>query len=209
MWIKSTVVSIFSSDDEKGGKKLDPFRLTKKEFDITEQVRNNIDCDIDKRTDAITITVRDQDPLVCAQMADSVMHRLQNFITDYRTSKSRIDLVYYKKLAANAKQDYEKARRLYGSYADANNDIVLESFRAKQTDLENDMQLKYNTYTVLMTQLQAATAKVQERTPAFTTIQGATVPVKPTGPKRMLFVLAMLLFTTMGVAGYVVKDDFK
>ncbi len=142
-------------------------------------------------------------------MADSVMHRLQSFITDYRTSKSRIDLVYYKKLAANAKQDYEKARRLYGSYADANNDIVLESFRAKQTDLENDMQLKYNTYTVLMTQLQAATAKVQERTPAFTTIQGATVPVKPTGPKRMLFVLAMLLFTTMGVAGYVVKDDFK
>ena len=208
-WIKSTVVSIFSSDDEKGGKELDPFRLTKKEFDITEQVRNNIDCDIDKRTDAITITVRDQDPLVCAQMADSVMHRLQSFITDYRTSKSRIDLVYYKKLAANAKQDYEKARRLYGSYADANNDIVLESFRAKQTDLENDMQLKYNTYTVLMTQLQAATAKVQERTPAFTTIQGATVPVKPTGPKRMLFVLAMLLFTTMGVAGYVVKDDFK
>ncbi len=117
--------------------------------------------------------------------------------------------MYYKKLAANAKHDYEKARRLYGSYADANNDIVLESFRAKQTDLENDMQLKYNTYTVLMTQLQAATAKVQERTPAFTTIQGATVPVKPTGPKRMLFVLAMLLFTTMGVAGYVVKDDFK
>ena len=208
-WIKNSLSSLFSSDEEKGVKEIDPYRLTKAEFDITELVRDNIDCDIDKRTDAITITVKDQDPLICALMADSVMHRLQNFITDYRTSKSRIDLVYYKKLTSDAKQEYEKARRLYGSYADANNDIVLESFRAKQNDLENDMQLKYNTYSVLVTQLQAAIAKVQERTPAFTTIQGATVPVKPTGPKRMLFVLAMLLFTSLGVTGYIIKDDFK
>ena len=68
---------------------------------------------------------------------------------------------------------------------------MLESYRAKQTDLENDMQLKYNTYTTLMTQYQMAKAKVQERTPAFTLVQGAAVPIKPAGPKRMLFVAGM------------------
>ena len=69
--------------------------------------------------------------------------------------------------------------------------MVLESYRAKQTDLENDMQLKYNTYTTIMTQYQMAKAKVQERTPAFTLVQGAAVPIKPAGPKRMLFVAGM------------------
>jgi uncharacterized protein involved in exopolysaccharide biosynthesis len=84
---------------------------------------------------------------------------------------------------------------------------VLESYRAKQSDLENDMQLKYNTYSALSTQLQQAKAKVQERTPAFTTIKGAAVPVKPSGPKRMLFVLGMLFLAFIGTIFYITKND--
>ena len=120
-----------------------------------------------------------------------------------------MDEQYYKKLLDEAKQDYERARRLYGSYADANTDVTLESFRAKQEDLENDMQLKFNTYSTLMTQYQAAKAKVQERTPAFTVVKGAAVPVKPTGPKRMLFVLGMVILAFFGTIAYLLKEDIK
>ena len=105
-----------------------------------------------------------------------------------------------------AKQNYESARRLYGSYADANTDVTLESFRAKQEDLENDMQLKFNTYSTLMTQYQAAKAKVQERTPAFTVVKGAAVPIKPTGPKRMLFVLGMCILASFILSLYSIRD---
>ena len=90
-----------------------------------------------------------------------------------------------------AKTDYEKARRIYGNYSDANTDLMLESFKAKRNDLENDMQLKYNTYSTMMTQYQAAKAKVQEHTPAFTLVRGAAVPIRPSGPKRMIFVVGM------------------
>ena len=44
---------------------------------------------------------------------------------------------------------------------------------------------------LLNNQLQAAKAKIQERTPAFTMLQNASVPTKPEGPKRMIFVLVM------------------
>lgn len=142
-------------------------------------------------------------------MADSVKERLQTFITNYRTNKSRIDEHHYKKLVDEAKTDYEKARRIYGSYADANTDVMLESFRAKQNDLENDMQLKYNTYTTLMAQYQAAKAKVQERTPAFTLVKGAAVPIKPTGPKRMLFVVGMLFLASLVTSFFILKNDLK
>lgn len=60
-----------------------------------------------------------------------------------------------------------------------------------------------------MTQYQAANAKVQERTPAFTVIKGAAVPVKPAGPKRMLFVFGMLFLTFMGTAFYSLRKDIK
>ena len=111
--------------------------------------------------------------------------------------------------ALQAKASYERSRRLYGSYADANSEVVLESYRAKQNDLENDMQLKYNNYTAMVTQYQAAKAKVQERTPAFTMIKGASVPIKPTGPKRMVFVIGMMMLACMGCALYILRTDIK
>jgi uncharacterized protein involved in exopolysaccharide biosynthesis len=152
--------------------------------------------------------VNDQDPLICATLADSVRTRLQDFITDYRTNKARIDLEYYKRLTAEAKADYEKVRRQYVSMSDANNDIILKSVQSKIADMENDMQLKYNTYNVLNTQLQAARAKVQERTPAFTVLQGATVPLKATGPKRMIFVFGMTFLAFLVITFSIVRKDF-
>jgi LPS O-antigen subunit length determinant protein (WzzB/FepE family) len=126
-----------------------------------------------------------------------------------RTNKARVDVEYYTKLEAEALKSYEEARMKYIRYADSNIDPVLESYRAKRNDLENDMQLKYNKYTTLNTQLDGARAKVQERTPAFTLLKGASVPVKPAGPKRMLFVLGMLIMVTFGGIVYIIKDDIK
>lgn len=211
-WLKKIITSFFEKEKEaiipgKDGQRFNPFQLSKKTSGIIEKVSNNISCTYSRTTDVVTITVKDQDPMVCALLADSVKEHLQVFITDYRTKKSRIDYEYYKKLTAEAKQEYEKARQRYGSYADANMDIVLESYRAKRDDLENDMQLKYNTYSALNTQLQAALAKVQENTPAFTTLTNATVPVKPAGPKRMIFVAVMLFLSTLGTIAYLFRKE--
>ena len=67
-----------------------------------------------------------------------------DFITEYRTKKARIDYEHYKQLTADAKRQYEKARQAYGRYSDAEMDVVLESYKSKQEDMENEMQLRYN-----------------------------------------------------------------
>ena len=54
------------------------------------------------------------------------------------------------------------------------------------------MQLKYNAYNSLAMQLQAAKAKVQEETPSFTTLQSATVPLRPEAPKKKKLILIAL-----------------
>jgi LPS O-antigen subunit length determinant protein (WzzB/FepE family) len=73
--------------------------------------------------------------------------------------------------------------------------------------MENDMQLKFNAYSTINTQLEAAKAKVQERTPAFTMLKGASVPIKPAGPKRMLFVIFMLAVATLATTTYILRCD--
>lgn len=213
-WTKAmgVVKRIFKSKETNAKRKNfkdefeNPYYLSKDEDDIVGAVRSLIGLTVDKKTGVITIHTEAQDPLICKSLADSVSSKLQVFITNYRTQKARHDVEYYKSLTAKTKTDYEKARQLYGSYSDSNMDIVLESVRSKQTDLENDMQLKFNAYTAMVTQLQASEAKLRERTPAFTTLQGASVPVKPAKPRRMIFVLAITIFVFVGDLTYVLKD---
>lgn len=188
---------------------LQPYQLTKKQSSIMSMARDNITVKVDKKTGAVTISVKDNDPIVCKTMADSTYSYLQQFIIQYRTNKARKDVEYYQKLTAQAKEKYERQRQLYGSYADANMEVDLASLRSKQEDLENEMQLRYNTYTTFNAQLQAAIAKVQERTPAFMLIKGAEVPAKPSGPKRMLFVIAILALTFCGTSFYVLREIVK
>jgi len=175
-----------------GKGKQDHYKISRKDNDVCKDIRNAILCSIDKKTSVITINVTDQDPLVATIVADTLQKRLQEYITTYRTSKARNDLEYYKKLTAQAKANYEKVRLRYTSYADANMDLLLQSYKSKMEDLENDMQLKFNTYTSLSNQLEAAKAKVQERTPAFTIIERPIMPYKPASTPRSLIVLIFM-----------------
>ena len=205
------VFSIFGTKEEDEVSKVNKFRLTKDQAEIVKTIDKKVVCDVDKKTMVITSNVTDQDPVIAATMADTVKTRLQNFITDYRTSKSRVDLEYNKKIYAETKARYEKARQLYAEFMDHNRDIILQTVRQKQTDLENEMQLQYNAYQQVAAQLLAAEAKVQEETPAFTTLQSATVPVKKSGPKRAQMCLIFVFLAFLGTTAWILykEDDLK
>ena len=179
------IKSIFSSDEEQENSIVNPFMLTKEQADVIKYgINRKINCEVDQKTLVISISVTDQDPLIAAVMADSVKQRLQDVITAYRTSKARVDLEYNKKLFEETKRSYDDSRQKYAVFADANQGMVLQSARSKLIELENDMQIKYQAYSSVAAQLQAAEAKVQEATPAFTTLEMATVPVRKAGPHR-------------------------
>ena len=203
VWIKR----LFSKPSTEQRITYDPYQLPKAEDDIAKACRSNIKIAFNKKTSLITINVTAQDPLVCKIVADSLQSRLQHVITAYRTNKARIDYEYYKKLTVEAKQDYERLRQRYGAFADGNVSIAMQSVRLKAEEMENEMELKFNAYSTLNNQLQAAKAKVQERTPAFTIIKGADVPLKPAGPKRMLFVVACLFVTFVVTCIYCLMKD--
>ena len=202
-YIVGTVSNWFSDDEGidsiNGQEKINIFHLTKKQNALFALAQKNIACAIDKKTDIISIVVKDQDPKVCALMADSTCRKLQEFIVSYRTSKARIDYEYYQKLTEEAKKDYDKALLNFSRFSDANADMVLSSMNAKEDYLESEMQLKYNVYTAMSTQMQSAGAKLQEATPAFTVIQSASMPVKAAGPKRVLIAVAMTILVAIGL----------
>lgn len=210
-WFEKLGLAIHSKLNDEDSKHKDlkyilqaPYELSRADNKLVEQVQKDISIYIDKKTSIITVSATAQDPLTCKILADSVAARLQAFIIKYRTSKAQKDVEHYKKLMADAQKSYEKTRRQYASFSDANTDVVLESVRSKLDDMENDMQLKYNQYTAYNTQYQAAIAKLREKTPVFTVLKGANVPVKPSGPKRMLIVIGCMLFTCFALLAWII-----
>ena len=149
---------------------------------------------MDKKTSVITIGVTDIDPFVAAVISDSVKNKLQRYITDYRTSKARQDLEYVTKMCKQCEEEYEDAQSKYAKAADANRNVNLVRVSSEITKLENDMQLKYNSYSAAMQQLQISRQQVQINTPVFTVIQKPSVPTRPSGmPKAVICVLYFML----------------
>lgn len=188
IWISQLVKGETEEDDT-----VDPFCLTKKQAGVCALFRSRVSCIVDKKTSVITISFEDNDPVTSAVMADTILSRLQQYIILYRTKKARNDVEYYQKLFADAKGEYEEARLKYARTADASTRVVMMSHQSKLDNLENDMQLKYSVYQHVTQQLDIALAKLQERTPAFSVIQEASVPLKPSSFPRSFMVIGYML----------------
>ena len=176
----------------KGKEFSPPFMLTEDQHKIVNAIGGNIKYDYDKKTGVVTVTVRDQDPLVCALLADTISSRLQDFILNYRTQKARNDLEYTQTIYNQTKAEYVECNDCYVAAVDANWDMVNETAKAKLEALNNEKTLKYQTFATTAQKLEAAKAKLQEATPVTTILQGATVPQKPAGPKRVIITFALM-----------------
>ncbi len=190
-------ISLFKEAKEEGGK-FDPFQLTKEQTDIAKALSDRIVVSVDKKTGVTTISVTMQDPRISACLTDTVVSRLQSYIIDYRTNKARKDFQFQEKLFERKKKEYEHAQENYAKFADANKNIILQSYRAEQVRLENEMNLAYQVYTSVAQQLQMAEAKVQEITPVYTIVEPATIPIKASKPSK-----AMILIGVVFLAGCV------
>lgn len=202
------VVSLFKSDQPEGEGGLNLFHLTREQNDIADALSQRISVSIDKKTGVTTLAVMMQDPLISAILTDSVMVRLQNYITDYRTNKARQDLAFAEKLHHEAKAEYYKAQQKYAEYVDANKNLTRQTSRADQERLQNELTLAYGVYTQVAQQLQVSKAKVQEITPVYTVVQPATVPLRPEKPKKMMILIGFVFLAGVASVGWIlfVKD---
>lgn len=202
--LKKSVTGIFSDSKPKGALfPVDPFRLNDEQTAMAGIIQKKILCVIDKKTNVITLQVEDQDPLVAATLVDTLKTRLQDFITSYRTQKARNDLQYALKLKRETEAVYIEKLRAYTQYSDSHQEIFLQEYKSEKDNLEKEADQAYNMYNQVTKQVEMAKAKILERTPAFTTIQNATVPNLPAGPKRSLIVLVCLILTFIGTTVYI------
>lgn len=189
----SGIKSLFSDKEEKTATiQKGAIELNEKDAAKLGSLRQAITVEAEKKTAITTLSVTLQDPKVTATMADSVVSKLQQYITTYRTSKAKEDCQYLEKLYKERQQEYYDAQQRYARYVDANSNVVFQSTLAERERLQNDMNLAYQVYSQVAQQLQVARAKVQEEKPVFAVVEPAVVPLNPSGTSRKVIVLGFI-----------------
>lgn len=164
------------------------FQLSRKEEKLMRALRKRINANVDQKTNVITLNVLMQDPVVSAILADTVVARLREYVTNYRTDKARVDLDYAQKLNEEAQQEYYASQQRLADYIDRNQNLATQSAKVNRERLENETSLAFNLYNETALRVQNAKAKVQETTPVYTEITPATVPLRPTSPRKGLII---------------------
>ena len=204
------IMSLFQSEEEETGEKaINPFHLTAEQARTVAGLKGMIAANVDKKTGVTTVTVTMQDPLVAAIITDTVVVKLKEHITKYRVSKAEDDCKYWEQLNEQRKNEYYAKQKVYAEYVDANQNVILQSVRIEQERLQNDMNLAYQVYSNVATQLQMAKAKVQEAKPVFAVVEPASVPLLPSGTSRkMILVGTVFLFVAAAAAWVLFGQDF-
>lgn len=182
---------------------INPFQLTKDQSRIVKGLKKMIVANVDKKTGITTLSVTMQDPMVAAIITDTVVTKLKEHITKYRTSKAEEDCKYWEHLHDQRQEEYYEKQKNYAEYADANKNVVLQSVLIEQERLQNEMNLALQVYGNVATQLQMARAKVQEAKPVFAVVEPATVPLKPSGRGRMMTVIGIIFLALAGTAAWI------
>lgn len=157
-----------------------------------------------KKSSMLEAKVTMQDPLVSAVIADSLVSKLQKYMTAYRTTKTRNDLEQNIRQNTDAQARYYEAEDRLAEAIDQNRNISSESLRVRIERLRNERNLAFNIYNQTASQVEMTKIKLQEETPIATVVEPAIVPDHAAAPSKMMFLVAFAFLGGFLAVGIVV-----
>ena len=196
---------------ESGEVQLEIHNLPKDQRTVIKYLSETIMVSVDKKTGKTQLSLEMQDPLVAYTVMTAVLDNLKNYMSEYRTSKSRQDVANLSKICEERKLEYYAAQQAYAQYTDSNKNIVQNSSKAEGQRLQQEMNLAYQVYSQVATQLEGARVKVQQDKPVFAILKPAVVPLKKAGPSKVKLLIGIAFLAGCCAAAWVLfgKDFWK
>ena len=193
-WCIDLVTPDKEDDENAGDGTLNPHNLPKKERAVVKYFAENIMVNVDKKSFKTEMSLEMQDPLVVATVMEAVTENLKAYMSDYRTSKARQDVENLEVICELRKADYYKAQQAYAEYIDSNKSVIRQSAQAERERLQQEMNLAYQVYSQVATQLEGARIQTEQAKPVFAVINPVTVPINKAAPSKakMLVIFTFL-----------------
>jgi len=174
------------------GQTIDFINIDLKEAHILNKLKSYIKVEVDKKTMFLTITCTLQNPIIAANLTSLVQSQLTKYIVNYRTEKVRKEMEFLISRQSEAKKRYDQALFTFSNYKDQNRNRFLNVAKTQEKKLQYEVDLSFNLYSSITTQLSEAQIKVQKETPIFKVLEPAQVPLSRSSPKRSLITIGAM-----------------
>jgi uncharacterized protein involved in exopolysaccharide biosynthesis len=205
------VLSLGKEEVEADEGPLDPTNLPRDERKVAKYLSKEIHFMMDKKTGKMTISMELQDPKVVATVMTAVTENLKKYMSDYRTSKARQDVVNLTKIYEKRREEYHVARMEYAKFSDANRNMVLLSAQAELGTLKQEMDLAYQVYSQVATQLEGARIQAEEAKPVFVIIEPVITPNRKSSPSKAKLLVLYTFLAGCAAVGWITfgKDAYQ
>lgn len=168
--------------------------------DTIAAILDNINYNYSNRHVTLTIGFKDRDPLVAAQMLDSVTAQLQDVVSHNRYIIAEAAFKNAKNVLDSARTRYLVAQKAYMDYEDANAKVVTKAVSQEGVALSKEATLAYHQLEKATTQYVRQKALMLRSTLSFATVQANTTPHDYNIPFIGLF-LAFLVLSFLLIKG--------
>ncbi len=167
--------------------------LTRDEWNLVEDFQERFSVAVDIETGVISISAEMPDPFVAAALTDIIVKGLTRRIEEYKIEKVKLNLNFIKDRYEESKKDYNRQQDKIALFTDRNRNITSSVIEAEYQRLQNDLNIAFEVYKGLASQLEQAKIKVKEETPVFTVLEPVRIPVDKSKPRRGLIVVVSIL----------------
>ncbi|WP_234571707.1 Wzz/FepE/Etk N-terminal domain-containing protein [Rhodohalobacter sp. 614A] len=162
------------------------------DWEILRNINGRIGTSINEETGVFTVSVQMQDPYIAADVADEIVQRLSEYITENRTQKARQELEFIEERFQEAKISFEEAQQQLAKFNDQNRGQLTAMAQTEEQLLQSQYNLNFNLYNSMAQRLEEARISVQEDTPVIKVLEPAAVPDRRSAPRRT-FILAVFI----------------
>ena len=148
------------------------------EKDTIENILDRINYNYSSKQETLTISFTDKDPVIAAQMLDSITVQLQNIITQYRQSIANASLQNAEKNLSATRFQYEQAQKDYASFIDTHTDIKTQRYKQQEKALSQTVSITENLYQKATQEYARQKALKQRSYMSFAVIRSNTVPTE-------------------------------
>ena len=148
------------------------------EKDTIENILDRINYNYSSKQETLTISFTDKDPVIAAQMLDSITAQLQFIITRYRQSTADASLQNAERNLSATRLHYEQAQKNYASFVDSHTDINTQKYKQQEQALNKTVSITENIYQKATQEYARQKALKQRSYLSFAVIQNNSVPQK-------------------------------
>ena len=190
------LISLISSRVEKEqvpAKQEEIQQISSIDYSFLDAILGKIDIVNDPNVGIVTISVKESDPFVAAQLTIVTEKVLQEWISEHKMKNAKGQYEFIEKQFLSKQKEFFSIQDQLAAYRDRNQNVLSASYLTHLERLQAQFDLLNSVYTDLAKQKEQAAIQLNKATPTFSVLDPVKMPRGKIGPNKSRY-LAIYFF---------------